>query len=724
MSSSHICLVPIGRIEVDAKVETKNTEKPLEMSIAKLIAFSLLLVSSSSKAWGGAQAMAMTYSNLAVRALLTRAQDASQALTAAGFLPPESFARATIQLQGQSTHPSAEIRAQRCWYDFRDGYLTDIRRREICEAVGADNPFLRHMTNHVLSLFLSDAPRRAFEVLQRLSYPSDRLRNIGQVQVDDDLLSISPVRDSISQYPIDLKFFGEILSREKIDIKVNLSWPGEKATSGFKRKPPDTRIEFLATTGELLEAMFLPDKETLSEHGVIGPDQITIAEASDFSPPVFVSAIRRLTDAEAVLQKGDSAGVIREAWDELESKLGSNRPKCVLVCENLNDPAAVAAEMKVLVGETPWAGVSHFFRFDLPFDRAQMERTALGKRGVSLFAICGDVDTQFEILSGLENEPALEWDESLTPEGLEKEQTICDNTAHRLAPSLEDLIRRLHLSNSAPDQILFPIQGGYVYPASIMIQDELQMRLRGKKVGVFANWGATDTPHLSGNITYFNGNFYTNAVVVLRLSGYLPLQPDLLWQMKVHAASYSNSPNFDPQQLNGLKAAGPSRITGNEIWRPIRDAITAFKPSSLENLIALFGADQIRFLRQCDKLEVVEINSDRVGASNTATIEGFKVVTPGSALGAEAARDLVATLLDESNIVWHSSGFDWRPAVVFRLWHEKECATLVVSFYSPKAYISFYDSSGHLTRRSRPFVFRDRETFAGLARQALPGSHW
>src|SRR5437016_12877680 len=61
-----------------------------------------------------------TYADLAAEALLKRAEQISRALTQGGFIPAEMFTNAQVNLEGQSTHPSANILLSSCQYEFRE----------------------------------------------------------------------------------------------------------------------------------------------------------------------------------------------------------------------------------------------------------------------------------------------------------------------------------------------------------------------------------------------------------------------------------------------------------------------------------------------------------------------------------------------------------------------------------------------------------------------------
>ncbi|MGD0413274.1 MAG: hypothetical protein ABSC18_16400 [Verrucomicrobiota bacterium] len=478
----------------------------------------LLGAAAMARSVPAAPAPSTTYSNLARAALLKRAEEVSHSLTEGGFLPAESFTNATVVLEGQSTHPSATVFASCCDYVFNQGFLVGILRRDLFEDKGPDSLIIRHLTNEVLTLTPQAATNRALEVLRRLSHPTNGLQEVFEFYVHDDIMMGVSLQDAGPNFPKDLILGEELRSRKKIKITVGMHPAGRTASAEPGSNPGDCSVDFLATTGELLEARPPWKFEVLSGLGIQGLDQITLPEASDFAPPLFVSATRKLTGAETRATDLGAEALVREAWHELATKLGSNRPQCIFIFDNLNNPADVAAAVRARAGETPWAGVSRFFRMDLPFDRALMERLAQDKRGVSLLAICGRVETRLELLSGLNSVQMPTAVQLATPDGQQRSKQLYDQERQRLAPRLGDLVDRLRLPQFFPDHALFLLQGGNTYPSSDIVVDELQSRLLGKAQVVGKSVGP--------GVTYFNGKFFTNAMVVLRLSGFLPYSRD------------------------------------------------------------------------------------------------------------------------------------------------------------------------------------------------------
>src|SRR2546422_71144 len=142
---------------------------------ATTIVWIIKLALSSASGAGLPALSSESYSNLASTALLQRAQEVSRALTATGFLPTEFFTNVSIDLEGQSTHPSARVKGSCCEYTFRQGLIHHIRRIDLFEDKGPASLILTHLTNEVLTLTLTEATGRAMQVLQLLSYPTNRI---------------------------------------------------------------------------------------------------------------------------------------------------------------------------------------------------------------------------------------------------------------------------------------------------------------------------------------------------------------------------------------------------------------------------------------------------------------------------------------------------------------------------------------------------------------------
>ena len=142
-------------------------------------------------------------------------QTVSGALTGAGFLPVESFSDATVILEGHASHPSGRVFAKCGEYEFRNGLLQMIRRRDLFEDKGPDSLILRHLTNEVLVLKMEAATGRALEVLRLLGYEINYISRDYKINVVDDEMDAYPPARTGPDFPRDLHFFGELRLRAR-----------------------------------------------------------------------------------------------------------------------------------------------------------------------------------------------------------------------------------------------------------------------------------------------------------------------------------------------------------------------------------------------------------------------------------------------------------------------------------------------------------------------------
>lgn len=664
----------------------------------------------------------LTYSNLATAALLKRTEEISRSLSEAGCLPSESFTNTTVQLEGQSVHPSGRVQASCCDYEFRNGFLNRLRRRDLFEDKGPDSLIIKHLTNEVLTLTTQEATNRAWQVLERLSYDPQGVREVYRLKVTDEKMIGSPVRNGGPDFPADLHFAGELISRKKIQIRVDMA-PADTGPFGG-RTTPTIGLQFLATSGELLEAS-LPDSASFSALHLRGPEEITITQAADLAPPLFFIVTNRLAGAEATKPKPDVEEAIGSAWQALQLALGTNSPKLILVADNLNDPQGVSAAVQRRARGIPWAGVSHFFRFNLPFATAQLENMARDHRGICLLAIAGPVDIRADLLRDLDDVATPSFSGGDNQAWQEAWKQLRQRQLNLLNPRLSELLERLGRPEAFPDHALFLLMAKNHFPATLVVE-ELESRLRGK-MQVYPFLGVNEYPPRGGGVTYFNGTVYSNAMAAVRLSGFLPLQFDVTRQMALRMASLTNMPNYNPERLRMLQSTPPPRIISGEISAPVRNLAGSFGPQPLEELVEFFGLENIRMLRAGERLEVSELRRLRQSEEapkKPSPLEGFAVIAEGKALGPEAVGSLNSALLSESNHVGGgmSSG-EWPSSViVFRVSRGKEWANVFFWFGTSEVGVKFYGDSGKLIRETSPLFVWSRQALLELARKALPES--
>jgi hypothetical protein len=247
----------------------------------------------------------------------------------------------------------------------------------------------------------------------------------------------------------------------------------------------------------------------------------------------------------------------------------------------------------------------------------------------------------------------------------------------------------------------------------------------GDEASVFNVMGSGTFWDAGAGVTYFNGKLFTNAVVILALSGFLPAHQDIMSLAELNFLANTNTSFFDPEKLRLRQSLSSRQISINEVTKPVRALAYAFGPNPLEDLVSYFGPNQVRMLQAADELEVIEIKSGQVGSSpapGASSVEGYKMEAQGKTLGRESARQFAAALLTERNELPVMSDCSWQPVIVFRARRGKESASLIVCFECHEAEFRFYDATGNLIHKTQRFSFSARQTLLRLAQNALPDS--
>ncbi len=666
-----------------------------------------------------------TYKEQATDAFLKRAQAISRALAEGGFLPVESFTNAQVLLQGQSRYPSAKVLAECCGYEFADGFLYRIWRRDLFENKGPASPILRHLTNDVLTLSREAAPAQALEVLRRLSCDADWLRDHSSIQATETRMIAQPARDGGPGLPNDNPFHGELIARKQIQLTVVIGARHLEAGKGTAGLPAETRIGLLATDGHLLSAWCLPSLPKGSWSGMKPAERIVIEGAVDFTPPLFVSVTRHLNDAEAAQPQPAAAPFLAAAWEDLQQRLGTNVPKCILLCDNLNDPAALAAAMRSLAGETPWAGVSQFFRFDLPFETASIERLASGQRGIALLAICGAMDTKLVLVPDEEGIQLLGEPAPKEAERKPRQGRSSDVPRDRLAHLATRLIERFQIPETPPDHALFLLRAAASTPPIYVLEDCLRSALPSPR-GVTLlmgtkRQGVSYSPE--SGATYCNGQVTTNGFVLLRVSGFLPLRYPR--ERELHLAVLRK---LNDAKARSYEAEPLPRFLAEEAISPLEVLFYSFGVNPFEHVVARFGTDQIRMLQTADRLEVFQIDPwQSVGPRRPSTVlmSGRRVLARGKPLDRQAIRAFAELILSPENDVipaelWGSME-PWQPCLALRAWQGQAFADFLVDFGIHGTTYSFHSPSNELICSGGGLHIANRQGFLKLVRAALPG---
>jgi len=635
----------------------------LSLAVTALYAFNPALVTAQTRG-----VAVPDYATVATSALTDRAEQISTELAKAGFIPAESFENTSVQLLGKSTQPYGNIGFNVCDYRYFYGSIYDIARKDLVQDVGPDSLILRHLTNEVLKLKVVDAPARALAVLQCAGLDANALKKAYRLSVRDDLMDAHPIRDGGSNFPRDLQFYGELISRKKIRIIVDLKPINPKLLAGC-RFDGQMSVEFLATTGELLRVHFT-DPDALRLLGVSAPGRVTLAGASDFTPVFYFSASNKLATFANLAGSAPEAA-LNATWRDLQTKLGARKPLCYLLADNLNTPQTTAREMKKLAQGIPWAGFSHAWNNDLPFDRSRMKSLAQEGQGIEVLAICGDVKIQLNSIS---------------------------------SPTLDELMSRLKFATGVPDHGVFLLQPGANQPSNEFI-DHLKSRLQGK-AQVFGDARERAMATFGSGCSYFGGQVCTNTSVAMTVSGFLPLNMDTLSLMR-----------HTPEQ----------HIIAWEVYGPLEEFSRSFEPNPLQKLVDRLGPDTVRLLQGGDRVEVFRLTGEafeKPPATNGENIDEWKIKQNGKTQGPLFARELANTILNETNSFAGSGaaikGCLWTPGVAFRSWHGKESATIIVCFDCDSLLIEYggVDGKGH-GRVGMDFD-GNREAFARLAQRAFP----
>jgi hypothetical protein len=450
------------------------------------------------------------------------------------------------------------------------------------------------------------------------------------------------------------------------------------------------RLEFLATTGELLAAR-IPDPNSLSVLGIRSPERLPPVEAPDFTPPVFIAASRKLAASTVTVSPNDAVALLRQAWADLKPKLGSNPVQCYLLCDNLNQPEPVARGFSTLAEATPWAGASHFWPDDLPFARATMNSLSQDRRGVAILAIYGKVHTQLEAIRNLDDVPA--------PRDGDKEgQARFAKDRERLLPLVTNLLTRIAPPASMPDTALFMIQASPNL-ASRVVSGEIESRTH-TWAQVFEASGARPYNTIGEGLTYYNGAVLTNTLVVLRLSGSLPLR-------------------MDPASL--LRRLPERRLISGEVSRPVTDLAYSFGPHPMQELFGLLGRDLIALLQQADRVEPFRIKPNMYGEQSVPgrpNIEGHEIITEGKPLGPDFAGQVAAAILNDKNVLGVGANCDFMPRDAFRISHGNEFAILLISFECREIHLKYYDATGKLAREAGFYMGANADALARLVKEA------
>lgn len=462
------------------------------------------------------------------------------------------------------------------------------------------------------------------------------------------------------------------------------------------------QIDLLATTGELLEAR-LPSDRSFTNAVIELPKPISIIEADDFTAPIFFTATRKFEDGDPTPR--EAKALIQDTWHDLSQKVGSGKIQCVLVCDNLNQPKVVADTMQKLANGIPWAGTTVPFRTDILMEKERIKELSRGRRGVQIMAIGGQVNILLDCISGLvptKEPPGIDLN---TTNGQQDWDRLLNGERARALPQIWSALNRMPSPDNGADQIVFllPSQTSRL---TEVVSSEMQARWPENTV-----MRVLLRPFSAPTLDYFNGQVMSNAVVVVRLNGSLPLDFD----MQLRLDRIGAKTNQPPRKVR--------RIIANEVRQPFTQWYESFGGHPLEFAEEYIGPKYLAMLAKAQKVEVFEIKSGfrrPIPASNAPTIEGYQIIQQGKTQNHSAIREIEKSLpTDMEALIAMTCLFD--PVVVFRAWSGREYADFVVCFQCGEVHFSFYDSTGKVAKEGH-YYFGDKSDLLALARKALPDS--
>jgi hypothetical protein len=278
--------------------------------------------------------------------------------------------------------------------------------------------------------------------------------------------------------------------------------------------------------------------------------------------------------------------------------------------------------------------------------------------------------------------------------------------------------RRAHPCNSLRILVLrrifvwypthFPDTGLFLIPASPtfatrVVTGELET-LTHNWTRVFDVGGVKYGIGVGGGVTDCNGAVLTNSVVILRLSGSLPLR-------------------MDTASLLGRRPE--RRFISGEVTTPITALAYSFGPHPMQELYDFLGPGLISVMEQGDRVESFRIKSNRFrdeSGPGRPAIGGHEIIGRGHEQGPALAKLIVSSIINDKNRLGVQADCEFAPRNAFRVWHGKELALLLICFDCHEIYISHYDAMGKLIREARFYLESNADMLEHLSKQCFSAS--
>jgi hypothetical protein len=610
----------------------------------------------------------LTYSNLAFQLLTSEVNDIARKLDLPESLPVQVSSNFQLALEGKTAGVSGRIETEKFEYKFSDGAIWQILRKDFRRDVDPQSPLLNHLTNEMLVLTKERARAKALEILSQLSFDIKKLEKFYDVKVKDDLMTFHPSRGTSGSFPKELRFYGELISRKKIQIEVVFTRKGtDQSGPNFK---------FIATTGDLL-SLFIWDSPELKRLGIY-QKQLPAINVVDLSLPIFFTG-EAIDSSSANLEESKIRSLlVREAVAQVQQKLGTKTPKGYLICDNLNAPELVSRELKGSLTNAFFAGASMHWRTNLPFSREQQDAVSKGERGIYIVGFDGNFKTEFR---RIEKPPMADY----RNKSEEVKTRILRENEQIARKAVQDVFQKMQLS--ASEQTLFVSLGNFNDSSFGILQNAFSEGAR--------EWGATVVPkyimsHAGNGSIYWNGEIMTNNFAFLRISGALP-----------YREYRSHGKMIDRVQFEPLLR-------------------TPFGSHPLEAITEELGVSTIEIMRRVERVETIRIKRHDSEEGATKRYEGYVLLGVGKTEGNAFAKSLSEAIINEKNGLGFAKMCIFDPGVIFKLWNGKEMVKLTICFTCDDILIERYDVEGKKAHSAFFDFSANRAALVRLCKMAFP----
>ncbi|MEW6306208.1 MAG: hypothetical protein AB1705_22305 [Verrucomicrobiota bacterium] len=585
--------------------------------------------------------LTLAYTNLAAHLLTGSVTEFADAAGIAAQ-PPDPIA--FTQIDGRRRHPFGSIERSDYRFKFDDGQLISAEAIDLFRDRGSETGIIPHLLNTRLQLTPGAAKAQARRLLKSLGYDVEKLAATHHIVTEENRLFVR-IQDPGPNFPKDLIFSGQCGSRKTIDLRVKFISKGSVDTRTH------IQMSFLATDGRL-RGFWVEPSFQVTKLGVL-PPPLTIEHASDFALPVLTEA--SATVAAPNLHEPEIASAVESAWKLLTERLGTNRAGCILVCDNLGNPAIVRDLLNRKAAGIPWAGIFHPWSEE-PFKAQRSIRKPDDfSRGIHLLAVSGNVELKLDIVKGLSVRPpgpedkldATKWHKAETARV--REIALLFAESRELDPNRDHLFVLLTGDDSA---ISFQIECGKIWK---------------NQAGFVKSGKPFRTRHpLAGAGVYHAGKTVANAVAIAQISGRLP-------------------------RMKSFKAGVPGPIA--DIPEGLSALADRFRASPADAIRANMGSPVVDMILHPDRVEAFRLPTvEERRESYSQTLDGYGVLK--RTLVKNSRDVLQGSLLDDRHQYGLGKACLFDPPVAFRFSKNGESATALVCFGCDDIVLLHRDAKG------------------------------